>query len=123
MCEILSTQPQSTINPAASITRSPRQSLFVTECHRLSWTPALTMSETAVQATPEAVEVPSPAPAISTPTTPTKPVHSLVVDTNAIITNNPSISSLIAQAEALYTIPSVVAESTTLCQPSSPTSR
>jgi RNA-binding protein NOB1 len=75
------------------------------------------MTETTVAATPEAVEAPNPAPAISTPATPTKPIHSLVVDTNAIITNNPSISSLIAQAEALYTIPSVVAESTTLCRP------
>lgn len=117
------TQPQSTINPAASITKSPRNALVITECHRPSWTPALTMSETAVPATPEAVEVPSPAPAISTPATPTKPVHSLVVDTNAIITNNPSISSLIAQAEALYTIPSVVAESTTPSRPSSSTIR
>ncbi|KAK1835310.1 RNA-binding protein NOB1 [Podospora conica] len=68
------------------------------------------MADTIVPATPEAVEVPNPAPAITTPATPTKPVHSLVVDTNAIITNNPTISSLIAQAEALYTIPSVVAE-------------
>jgi hypothetical protein len=117
MGEISFNPTQSTINPAASITKSPRKVLLTNECHRSSCIPALTMTETAVTATPEAVKVPNPAPAIATPAAPTKPVHSLVVDTNAIITNNPSISSLIAQAETLYSIPSVVAESTTLCRP------
>ncbi|KAM7204742.1 RNA-binding protein NOB1 [Naviculisporaceae sp. PSN 640] len=46
----------------------------------------------------------------STPKTPAKPVHSLVIDANAIINNDPSVSTLIAQAEELYTIPSVVSE-------------
>lgn len=40
-----------------------------------------------------------------------KPVHSLVLDANAIIRNDPSVSTLLAQAEELYTIPSVVSES------------
>ncbi|KAK3350529.1 Nin one binding Zn-ribbon like-domain-containing protein [Neurospora tetraspora] len=44
------------------------------------------------------------------PTTTTKPVHSLVIDANVIIKNDPSVSTLIAQAEELYTIPSVVSE-------------
>lgn len=47
----------------------------------------------------------------STPQTPTKHVHSLVLDANAIIKNDPSVSTLIAQAEELYTIPAVVSES------------
>ena len=48
-----------------------------------------------------------PAPAVP----PTKPVHSLVLDANAIIRNEPSVSTLLAQAEELYTIPAVVSES------------
>ncbi|KAK3501950.1 Nin one binding Zn-ribbon like-domain-containing protein [Neurospora crassa] len=51
----------------------------------------------------------APAPAAATSTT-TKPVHSLVIDANVIIKNDPSVSTLIAQAEELYTIPSVVSE-------------
>ncbi|GAB1314497.1 20S-pre-rRNA D-site endonuclease nob1 [Madurella fahalii] len=39
-----------------------------------------------------------------------KPVHSLVLDANAIIKNDPTISTLLAQAEELYTIPAVVSE-------------
>ncbi|KAK3942545.1 RNA-binding protein NOB1 [Diplogelasinospora grovesii] len=39
-----------------------------------------------------------------------KQVHSLVIDANAIIKNDPSLSTLIAQAEELYTIPAVVSE-------------
>ena len=42
---------------------------------------------------------------------PSKPVHSLVIDANAIIRNDPTVSTLIAQAQELYTIPSVVSES------------
>jgi RNA-binding protein NOB1 len=52
-----------------------------------------------------------PAPATSTPAAPSKPVHSLVIDANAIIKNDPTVSTLLAQAEELYTIPAVVEES------------
>lgn len=58
--------------------------------------------------------IPANAPATATPpapTTPLKPVHSLVLDANAIIQNEPSVSTLISQAEELYTIPAVVSES------------
>ncbi|KAH6626508.1 Nin one binding Zn-ribbon like-domain-containing protein [Chaetomium sp. MPI-SDFR-AT-0129] len=41
---------------------------------------------------------------------PTKPIHSLVIDANAIIKNDPTVSTLLAQAEELYTIPAVVSE-------------
>lgn len=44
-------------------------------------------------------------------TAPPKPVHSLVLDANAIIKNEPTVSTLLAQAEELYTIPAVVSES------------
>ncbi|KAG6035016.1 hypothetical protein E4U41_006271 [Claviceps citrina] len=40
----------------------------------------------------------------------TKPIHSLVLDTGPLIKNDPSVSALVSQAEALYTIPSVIAE-------------
>jgi RNA-binding protein NOB1 len=46
------------------------------------------------------------------PTASSKPVHSLVIDANAIIKNDPTVSTLLAQAEELYTIPAVVSEST-----------
>ncbi|KAK4176259.1 Nin one binding Zn-ribbon like-domain-containing protein [Triangularia setosa] len=39
-----------------------------------------------------------------------KQVHSLVIDANAIIRNNPTVSTLLSQAEELYTIPAVVSE-------------
>jgi hypothetical protein len=45
------------------------------------------------------------------PTKAPKPVHSLVIDANAIIKNDPTVSTLLAQAEVLYTIPAVVSES------------
>lgn len=71
-----------------------------------------------LEAPAAAVANEDPAPAIST-TTPaessapvsTKPVHSLVIDTNAIIKNEPPVSTLLAQAEQIYTIPAVISES------------
>jgi RNA-binding protein NOB1 len=67
----------------------------------------------------ETVHVPpssSPAQATTTTTTktattPPKLVHSLVIDANAIIKNDPTVSTLLAQAEELFTIPAVVSES------------
>jgi RNA-binding protein NOB1 len=65
-------------------------------------------------------ETENPAPTVpdhaqsaqSAPTASPKPVHSLVIDANAIIKNDPTVSTLLAQAEELYTIPAVVSEST-----------
>ncbi|KAJ6779501.1 hypothetical protein PWT90_09029 [Aphanocladium album] len=39
-----------------------------------------------------------------------KPIHSLVLDTGPLIKNDPTVSALIAQAEQLYMLPSVVPE-------------
>lgn len=39
-----------------------------------------------------------------------KNVHSLILDTSPILTNNPSISTLLAKCEKLYTVPSIVDE-------------
>jgi len=51
------------------------------------------------------------APTIAQAIMPSKPVHSLVIDANAIIKNDPTVSTLLAQSERLYTIPAVVSES------------
>ena len=40
----------------------------------------------------------------------TKPIHTLVLDAGPILKNDPSISSLLAKAECLVTVPSVIAE-------------
>lgn len=39
-----------------------------------------------------------------------KPIHSLVLDTGPLIKNDPTVSALLAQAEQLYILPSVVPE-------------
>jgi len=39
-----------------------------------------------------------------------KPIHSLVLDAGPIIKNEPSVSTLLSQAEILYTIPAVIDE-------------
>ncbi|WPH03923.1 20S-pre-rRNA D-site endonuclease nob1 [Acrodontium crateriforme] len=39
-----------------------------------------------------------------------KPVHTLVIDTGAIIRNEPPISTLLAQSESLVTVPAIVSE-------------
>jgi RNA-binding protein NOB1 len=39
-----------------------------------------------------------------------KPIHSLILDAGPIIKNEPSVSSLIGQAETLYTIPAIIDE-------------
>lgn len=39
-----------------------------------------------------------------------KRIHSLIVDTGPLIKNEPALSTLIAQAEEVYTIPSVLSE-------------
>ncbi|KAH7318087.1 Nin one binding Zn-ribbon like-domain-containing protein [Stachybotrys elegans] len=50
---------------------------------------------------------PSPTQATSEPP---KPIHSLVLDTGPLIKNDPPVSVLLAKAEKLYTIPSVIPE-------------
>ncbi|KAI1135628.1 D-site 20S pre-rRNA nuclease [Hypoxylon sp. FL0543] len=45
-----------------------------------------------------------------TESTPSKPIHSLVVDTGPLVKNDPPISTLLAQAHELYTVPSVLSE-------------
>ena len=40
----------------------------------------------------------------------TKPVHTLVLDTGSIIKNEPSVSTLLAQSEALITVPAIISE-------------
>ncbi|TKA71294.1 hypothetical protein B0A55_07591 [Friedmanniomyces simplex] len=42
--------------------------------------------------------------------TSSKPVHTLVLDTGAIIKNEPPVSSLIAQSESLVTVPAIISE-------------
>ena len=39
-----------------------------------------------------------------------KPIHSLILDAGPIIKNEPSVSTLLGQAETLYTIPAVIDE-------------
>ena len=39
-----------------------------------------------------------------------KPVHTLVLDTGAIIKNEPPVSTLIAQSESLVTVPAIISE-------------
>lgn len=39
-----------------------------------------------------------------------KRIHSLVVDTGPLIKNEPALSTLISEAEEIYTIPSVLDE-------------
>lgn len=51
----------------------------------------------------------APAPAATAPVS-SKPIHSLILDAAPILTNNPPVSTLIAQAEELFTVPSVISE-------------
>ena len=39
-----------------------------------------------------------------------KPVHTLVLDTGAIIKNEPSVSTLISKADSLVTVPAIISE-------------
>lgn len=51
----------------------------------------------------------TPAAASSSEPT-TKPIHSLVLDTGPLIKNDPPVSTLLAKAEQLYTLPSIIPE-------------
>ncbi|KAK4198863.1 Nin one binding Zn-ribbon like-domain-containing protein [Triangularia verruculosa] len=60
---------------------------------------------------PAPAEVDQNAPVAEQPVqTSDRKVHSLVIDANAIIRNDPTVSTLLSQAEELYTIPAVVSE-------------
>ena len=74
-------------------------------------------------AAPPPVEVPSadvpagdaptdaqPSPPTSSPDVPQKPINILVVDTGPLVKNDPSISTLLAKATEIYTLPSVLTE-------------
>ncbi|EFQ34857.1 uncharacterized protein GLRG_10001 [Colletotrichum graminicola M1.001] len=52
------------------------------------------------------------APAVTSPTAPEqrKPIHALVLDTGPLIKNDPPVSTLLAQADELYMLPSIVEE-------------
>lgn len=59
----------------------------------------------------EIVQAPSaPQSQQATPKADPKRIHCLVVDTGPLIKNEPALSTLIAQADQLYTIPSVLSE-------------
>ncbi|KAK2054760.1 hypothetical protein LY76DRAFT_215030 [Colletotrichum caudatum] len=52
------------------------------------------------------------APAVASPTAPEerKPIHALVLDTGPLIKNDPPVSTLLAQADELYMLPSIIQE-------------
>ncbi|KAI0532448.1 Nin one binding Zn-ribbon like-domain-containing protein [Xylaria digitata] len=52
-------------------------------------------------------EITEPSPA---ETTPFKPIHALILDAGPLIKNDPPVSTLLAQAHELYTLPSVISE-------------
>ncbi|KAI1421911.1 Nin one binding Zn-ribbon like-domain-containing protein [Xylaria sp. FL1777] len=67
-------------------------------------------------ATVEDAQSPAPVPGpdnmepSTTESTPSKPIHALILDAGPLIKNDPPVSTLLAQAHDLYTIPSVVSE-------------
>ncbi|KAK2002638.1 D-site 20S pre-rRNA nuclease [Colletotrichum falcatum] len=52
------------------------------------------------------------APPVASPTAPEerKPIHALVLDTGPLIKNDPPVSTLLAQADELYMLPSIIEE-------------
>lgn len=81
-----------------------------------STNPEMAMSNVVTSDAPAAENAPSitDAPASSSAPAPapvsSKPIHSLVLDAAPILTNNPPVSTLISQAEELFTVPSVISE-------------
>ncbi|KAJ6440104.1 20S-pre-rRNA D-site endonuclease nob1 [Purpureocillium lavendulum] len=59
-------------------------------------------------ATPAEAGPAPPSPAA--PAAEQKPIHSLVLDTGPLIKNDPPVSTLLAKAESLYTLPTIVSE-------------
>ncbi|KAI0453583.1 Nin one binding Zn-ribbon like-domain-containing protein [Xylaria acuta] len=60
----------------------------------------------------DAQTAPTPPELAPTPvdTAPPKPIHALILDAGPLIKNDPPVSTLLAQANELYTLPSVVSE-------------
>ncbi|KAF9877256.1 20s-pre-rrna d-site endonuclease nob1 [Colletotrichum karsti] len=54
----------------------------------------------------------APAPAVASPSAPEerKPIHTLVLDTGPLIKNDPPVSTLLAQADELFMLPSIIDE-------------
>ncbi|KAI1173461.1 Nin one binding Zn-ribbon like-domain-containing protein [Nemania sp. FL0916] len=55
-------------------------------------------------------EAMEPSTAETTETRPSKPIHALILDAGPLIKNDPPVSTLLAQAHELYTLPSVISE-------------
>ncbi|KAI2778242.1 D-site 20S pre-rRNA nuclease [Daldinia loculata] len=72
------------------------------------------MLESGKMATAELQQAVNAVETVNTPTdtesAPSKPIHSLVLDTGPLIKNDPPVSTLLAQAYELYTLPSVISE-------------
>jgi hypothetical protein len=76
--------------------------------------PAPTMEPIATATLTESSNAPASTAAAS------KPVNALVVDTGPLIKNEIAISTLLAQAEEIYTIPSLISESVSPPEKSGP---
>ncbi|KAI1292601.1 Nin one binding Zn-ribbon like-domain-containing protein [Xylaria venustula] len=59
---------------------------------------------------PATVPVPDSTEPSTAETTPSKPIHALILDAGPLIKNDPPVSTLLAQAHELYTLPSVISE-------------
>ncbi|PSR81727.1 Nin one binding Zn-ribbon like-domain-containing protein [Coniella lustricola] len=77
--------------------------------HR-SWDPVCDPCNPCDPLPPSMASQSSPSLAQAADTTQQKRIHSLIVDTGPLIKNEPALSTLIAQAEQIYTIPSVITE-------------
>lgn len=58
----------------------------------------------------EAANEPAAAPTGNAPNDQKKPIHSICLDTGPLIKNDPPVSTLLAQADELYTMPSIIDE-------------
>ncbi|KAI1127892.1 Nin one binding Zn-ribbon like-domain-containing protein [Nemania abortiva] len=65
---------------------------------------------TAPEPEPETEITETPEPTNAETTTPFKPIHALILDAGPLIKNDPPVSTLLAQAHELYTLPSVISE-------------
>ncbi|EFX01577.1 proteasome maturation ans ribosome synthesis protein [Grosmannia clavigera kw1407] len=72
--------------------------------------PAQTRTEKSKVEGQPSVATSAPATAPTTAVLSSKPIYCLVVDTGPIIQNDPTVSTLLSQADELYTIPSVIEE-------------
>ncbi|KAI0968540.1 Nin one binding Zn-ribbon like-domain-containing protein [Xylaria arbuscula] len=68
------------------------------------------MATTEDAQSPPTVPAPDSTEPPTAETTPSKPIHALILDAGPLIKNDPPVSTLLAQAHELYTLPSVVSE-------------